>query len=201
MQENDFTVVHRPGRKHCNVDALSRVPCPVECTAAELGHRQRSDEVLKILLQAKEAWEQPPPGDLQHCSMKDQCLLQLWDQLVVEDRMMLHTPLAILQLVVPQADREKIILQIHGGDTGGHLGVEKTVHKVKEQYYWPGHWNDVKILQNLYSLQHPERYHTSTCARLQSVQAGYSLQLVAMDIVGSFLESESGSKYILYSSQ
>ena len=68
MQEYEFTVVHRPGRKHCNADALSRVPChqcgrdshvhlpistvqpAVECTASELGQRQRSDKVLKILL-------------------------------------------------------------------------------------------------------------------------------------------------------
>ena len=101
MQEHDFTVVHRPGRKHCNADALSRVPCRqcgrdshmhlpistvqsvVECTASELGQCQRSDKVLKILLQAKEAGEWPPPGALQHCSMEDQRLFQLWDQLVV----------------------------------------------------------------------------------------------------------------------
>ena len=223
MQEYDFTVVHRPGRKHCNADALSRMPCRqcgrdshmhlpistvqpvVECTASELGRHQRSDKVLKILLQAKEAGERPPPGALQHCSMEDQRLLQLWDQLVVEDGVLYRqysngdaSPSVILQLVVPQADREEIIRQMHGGDTGGHLGVEKTVHKVKERYYWPGHWNDVKLFCKTCTACNTRKGTTPRPrAHLQSVQAGYPMQLVAMDIVGPFPESESGNKYIL----
>ena len=95
---------------------ISTVQPVVECTASELGRRQRSDKVLKILLQAKEAGERPPPGALQHCSMEDQRLLQLWDQLVVEDGVLYRqysngdaSPSVILQLVVPQADRKEII--------------------------------------------------------------------------------------------
>ena len=26
----------------------------------------------------------------------------------------------------------------------GHLGVEKSVAKLKERYYWPGHNNDIQ---------------------------------------------------------
>ena len=33
---------------------------------------------------------------------------------------------------------------IHEGIGGGHFGVEKSVAKLKEQFYWPGHYNDVK---------------------------------------------------------
>ena len=90
---------------------------------------------MKILLQAKEAGERPSPGALQHCSIEDQCLLQLWHQLV-EDGVLYHqysnddaSPSAILQLVVPQADRMEIIRQIHEGDTGGHLGAKKQCTK------------------------------------------------------------------------
>ena len=121
--------------KHCTADALSRVPCRqygrdshmhlpistvqpvVERTAAELGQRQRSDKVLKILLQAKEAGEWPPPGTPQHCSMEAQRLLQLygisysgegWGPLPQYSNGDASSS-AILQLLVPQADRKEII--------------------------------------------------------------------------------------------
>ena len=93
---------------------------------------------------------------------------------------------------------EEIIRQIHGGDTGGHLGAKKTVHKMKEQYYWPGHWNYVKLFCKTCTACNTQKGTTARpCVPLQSVQAGYPMQLVAMDIVGPFPESESGSKYIL----
>ena len=138
-----------------NPDALSRVPCHqcgqnshvdlptvqpvVQCTTSELRLLQESDEALHILLQAKEAGERPPRGALQHCSVEDQRLLQLWDQLVVENGVLYrqytsgsHPQSAILQFVVPRTARKEIIKQIHGGNTGGHFGVNKTVHKLKE---------------------------------------------------------------------
>ena len=74
---------------------------------------------MKILLQAKEAGERPHPGALQYCSMEDQSLLQLWDQLVVEDGVLYHqysngdtSPSVILQLEVPQADRGRCMGEI-----------------------------------------------------------------------------------------
>ncbi len=52
------------------------------------------------------------------------------------------------------------------------------------------------LLQDLYSLRHPDRYHIST-SRTPSVQAGYLMQLVAMDLVELFPESKYRSKYIV----
>ena len=48
------------------------------------------------------------------------------------------------QLVVPKKFRQDILRDLHEGVTGGHLGEAKTLSKLKERYYWPGHYNDVR---------------------------------------------------------
>ena len=105
---------------------------------------------------------------------------------------------AILQFVVPRAARKEIIKQIHEGDTSEHFGVDKTVHKLKEQYYWPGHWNDVQLFCKTCTTCTTWKGSTPRPrAPLQSVQADYLIQLAVIDIVGPFLESEAVSRYIL----
>ena len=53
---------------------------------------------------------------------------------------------SMMQLVVPDSLKEEILYGVHEGigGGGGHLGVEKSVAKLKERYYWPGHYNDVQ---------------------------------------------------------
>ena len=51
---------------------------------------------------------------------------------------------SMMQLVVPDSLKEEILYGVHEGIGGGHLGVEKSVAKLKERYYWSGHYNDVK---------------------------------------------------------
>ena len=49
-----------------------------------------------------------------------------------------------MQLVVPDSLKEEILYEVYEGIGGGHLGVEKSVAKLKERYYWLGHHNDVQ---------------------------------------------------------
>ena len=134
--------------------------------------------------------------------MEDQCLLKLWDQIVVENGVLYRqyisgnvSPSTILQLVVRQIDRKEIIRQIYGGDTGCHLRVAKTVHILRERYYWPGHWNKAKLFCRTCTASDTKKGTTSRPRTpLQTVQAGYLMQLVAMDLVELFPESKYGSK-------
>ena len=42
------------------------------------------------------------------------------------------------KLVVPFALQIELIKQLHSTDYGGHLGVTKTLRKVKDRFYWVG---------------------------------------------------------------
>jgi hypothetical protein len=43
-----------------------------------------------------------------------------------------------LQLILPEQKRIEVMTFFHDMPTAGHLGVEKTLEKVKESFYWPG---------------------------------------------------------------
>ena len=48
------------------------------------------------------------------------------------------------QFVIPSSLRNDILHELHTMDTAGHLGVNKTLERVKERFYWPGCTKDVK---------------------------------------------------------
>ena len=56
---------------------------------------------------------------------------------------------SIMQVIVPDALRDEILAELHRGALGGHLGVDKTLTRLKERFYWPGHHNDVQNWWNL----------------------------------------------------
>ena len=50
----------------------------------------------------------------------------------------------VLQVVIPRLMRKWILEELHAGVSGGHLGEDKMLGRLKERYYWPGHYADVK---------------------------------------------------------
>ena len=102
------------------------------------------------VLKAVESDLLPKKDELKQFSIGTRRLFQLWDQLKVKGGV-LHRNFVgtkevrpCLQLVVPMSQRKIVLAELHEGVTGGHLGQEKTLMKLKERFYWPGHWNDVQ---------------------------------------------------------
>ena len=46
-----------------------------------------------------------------------------------------------VQVVVPEALKENVLEQLHNR---GHLGIHKTMEKVKQCFYWPGYEDHIK---------------------------------------------------------
>ena len=153
------------------------------------------------VLRAKQEGQRPQPGTIQAASRNIKRLFQIWDQLLVKHNCLyrLHrhptTDRETWQLVIPHANREEFLRDMHEGPLGGHLGEEKTLGRLKERYYWqvtmPMYRIGVPLVQIVQQRNHESR------APLTSVMVGEPLQLVAVHLLGPFPESENSNSYIM----
>ena len=224
LEEYDFSIVHRPGRKHGNADALSRQPCQQcgreEFTAApvtpvgtiqllnqetsDIYRAQLADPIISPVLQAKQKNERRHPKETNHYPPATRRLFQLWDQLQISNGLLWRIfetedgSSSTLQLVVPSSLKEDVLNEVHAGVSGAHLGQEKTMARLKERFYWPGQWNDVsnwcRTCPNCATRKTPSPRGK---APLGTIVAGYPMQIIAVDILGPLPQSEAGNSYIL----
>ena len=220
LEEYDFDTEHRQGRLHGNADALSRLAdCEgdvstnsVMSTVAntsflpiyssqDIRAKQLQDQFVGPFLRAKENGDQAPSDKTGPRWHK---MVQLWDQLFVKDGALYRQcrvaddSSSVIQLVVPDSLKEEVMYGVHEGIGGGHLGVEKSVAKLKERFYWPGHYNDIKSwCANCGNCIAWKTTPPHRRAPLQPVRVGYPMEMVAVDILGPFPKNENGNCYIL----
>ena len=230
LQEYDFTIVHRPGQRHSNADALSRLPCQqcgrqqhkwegeeaqvniitgnvhtlVGRSLQELQELQVQDTHIGPVLRWLEKGEQPDTNNSRSLPPHTRRLIQQWDQLVLKDGVMWRRfedkegTTSILQLIIPQTLREEVLTELHSGVVGGHLGEEKTMARLRERFYWPGQWNDVKnFCRACTSCATRKTPAPRRRAPLGTIQASYPVQIVAVDIMGPLPETANGNSYVL----
>ena len=78
------------------------------------------------------------------------------------------------------------------------MGQDKTLHKLKEQFYWPGHYNDIRDwCQTCGTCAKRKSPPTSGRAPMQTITAGYPTQVMAVDLLGPLPESNNGNSYVL----
>lgn len=100
------------------------------------------------------------------------------------------------KLVVPRSARNGVIKRIH--QLGGHVGVNKTLHMIKNLYYWPGMLEDVKVgVHCCLACQMTKGKNGRERAPLQSSLVGEPFERIAIDISGPYHKSKHGHRYIL----
>lgn len=89
------------------------------------------------------------------------------------------------QAVVPFKARRQILEYSHDHKTAGHLGVRKTLSKIRQQYYWPGLQKDVRHYIRGCEICTKSKSSTKTKrAPMNTLGAGIPMERIALDIVG-----------------
>ena len=111
---------------------------------------------------------------------------------------MLGTETINWQTVVPMTHRRLVLKYAHDIKASGHLGITKTLGKIRQRYYWPGLQNDVRDYVNgcekCNKIKDPTK---SKVAPMQLVRSGFPMERLAIDILGELPKTENGNKYIL----
>lgn len=103
-----------------------------------------------------------------------------------------------LQLVVPAMLAPDILSGLHDSPIGGHMGVKKTLEKVRSRFYWPGQRHYVYNWCSRCYLCASRKSPAKARAPLQVTDSvSRPFQRLAMDIMGPLPETVSGNRYIL----
>jgi transposase InsO family protein len=102
------------------------------------------------------------------------------------------------QIVLPSSRATAVLREAHDGVSGAHLGVTKTLHKVRERFYWPHMQRDIQQWINSCDVcARAKGPHVKTRGPLQTYNVGAPFERCAMDVIGPFPESQRGNRCAL----
>ena len=187
----------------CNV--VKKPTWVQQWSSEDIRKEQRADEgVAKMVMWKEKSTTRPTWTEVAREGPDAKSYWAQWDRMVLKDGVLYRQweteagDSVSLQLVLPQSYREEVLTQLHNSPTSGHLGIKKTIARVKERFYWNGYTQDVRRWCQ----------HCDTCASrsgppkkpkagMRTYNVGTPLERIAVDITGPFTPSDQGNKYVL----
>ena len=169
---------------------------PEKFSRSNLIDKQLADSSLAIV--RKEALQFDEINNEDTCYyFKNNLLMRKWTPTSIPAS---HTWSIKHQIVIPKCYRENILSLAHSIPISGHMGVTKTLERIRNYFYWPGIRSDVT-------------YYCKTCDTCQRVgKPNQSIPVaplipipvldppftrILIDIVGPLPRTHSGNRYLL----
>lgn len=103
-----------------------------------------------------------------------------------------------LQIVLPKTRVKEVLEEIHNGKSGGHLGVNKTLAKLRQRFYWVNYKLDVEEwCRRCTTCAASKGPRMRTRGSMRRYNVGVPFERIAIDVAGPFPESTRGNKYVL----
>jgi len=170
-----------------------------------LRQAQLNDREIKPVLewlersQERPTWEEIAPNSdstkvycaqWQSLRLLNGVLYRLWETLSGDAN--------IKQLILPESLRKEVLQQLHNSQTAGHLGVAKTLSRVRERFYWVQCVRDVQQwCRNCDVCAQKRGPQRKTKAPMAKYNVGSPMERIAIDVLGPLPVTEAGNKYIL----
>ena len=204
----DYEISYKPGSTHKDADALSRYPhrpLPIAEVAAirlqsdstEIQKAQREDSDISLVMKLLTSNRRPAFRGKWRVG-KLRAYRRVWHQLEIQDGLAVRRIATNqVRLLVPSKLRHSVLEHCHDKPASSHLGIDKTFHRVKEEFYWPGYAKDVDdYVSSCHVCQERNPPPRLPRAQLQPITASRPFEIVAMDML-ELPRSTQGNKYCL----
>ena len=102
------------------------------------------------------------------------------------------------KMVIPAEDRLTVLREAHDTPQAGHLGVEKTYHRIAIRYFWPRLFHDVmEYVRNCEVCQKTKVEQRLPVGLMGRRVVSTPWSVVAADIMGPQPTSKTGHSHIL----
>ncbi|GFU36473.1 transposon Tf2-11 polyprotein [Trichonephila clavipes] len=193
LQEHDFDVKYKTGKKHSDADALSRNPVEEET--------ETSDKFLAVTTSMNLAVEQKKDQDLEKLKLLSNSSkneeFRFIDGILCRKN---FDPDGKLWLpVIPKHLRADILRHFHDAPTAGHLGFAKTYDRIRKRFYWPGMYrNVVRYVMHCRECQRRKSVPQRPPGRLVPIPPAIApFHRIGIDLLGRFPKSAHGNKWII----
>ncbi|KAK7945594.1 hypothetical protein WMY93_001322 [Mugilogobius chulae] len=201
----DYTVKYRSGKTNVNADVLSRFPVPTErdrmpedpgpmVAAVEMtpnGEEWKEAQALDPDIQTVRRyveWKRfPKRAERLSLSQTAQKLLQHWRRLEVRNDVLYRvvadkdTLEERPQIVCPNTRREEVWRSVH--EAGAHFGPEKTLSRLRQQFYWPGMEGEVRTFHQRCLACSLQKSRVEPKAPLHPFTATFPLEVIGLDFL------------------
>ncbi|UYV67705.1 hypothetical protein LAZ67_5001654, partial [Cordylochernes scorpioides] len=192
IQEYDFDIIHKSGKKHLDADGLSRGPLPEtdwDEDFERLFLNQITDEEDKFIESVKKNLNGSRRSIAQNFKEEDGCLFKKNPN--PEGRAWL--------LVVPEYKKREIMKEYHNHMSNGHLGVARTMYRIKSKYFWPSMLKDVsEFVKTCHLCQSRKGSNQLPSGLLQPIPpANFPFERIGIDFVGPLPSTKNRKKWII----
>ena len=174
-------------------------------SAQELRQAQLGDPDIKPVLEwlekctNKPTWEEIAPhssntktycAQWQSLRVFEGVLYRLWETPSGDD--------VVKQLILPKSLRQGVLQQLHDARTAGHLGIAKTLGRVRQRFYWVQCRKDVQEwCRNCDLCAQKRGPQKKIKAPMGKYNVGSPMERIAIDVLGPLPLTESGNKYVV----
>ena len=165
---------------------------------------QEEDRDLRTVIVWLSAKRKPPFNEIASENYRIKSLWNQFERLDILDGVLVRkwdnfeTNQMTYQTLVPHSERKKVLAHAHDIKPAGHLGIGKTLSKVRQRFYWPGLQEGTRTYVAGCEICMKRKGPTKTKqAPMQIVRSGYPMERIAIDILGELPETEQGNRYIV----
>uniref|UniRef100_A0A1X7U411 Integrase catalytic domain-containing protein n=1 Tax=Amphimedon queenslandica TaxID=400682 RepID=A0A1X7U411_AMPQE len=198
LQQFHYKIIYSPGKCNVNADALSRIPvvAVVDTLIPSYTQQQIQDlqaqntQLQPIIGSLKKGTALPstvPPGLRQAFLLNDTLHQKSQDP---------ASRVVYNQLIVSQSLCKIVFNYTHS--QSGHLGIHKTLKKIRERFYWPGYESSItEWIQQCEACQKCNAPVPTPVAPFGTITASQPFEKVSWNIMGPLPTTDRGNQYIL----